>query len=422
MDKGFAKNLLTLITGTGLAQIISLLFVYLLTFFYTPLDYKDYAVFVGIVTIIGGVITLKYELVIPIVEKQEDAVNLVYLGFIITLVLSTLGFLTALLISLIFFDSLIIYVIIGSATVFFVGLYNILFHWALRKNDFKEISISRISQSTAGGLVHIVLGFIGFTKYGLPIGNFFNFNSGFFRLLRVFKVEKPIFNWSVAKDNLFKHKKYPLFSTLESIFLNGSQHVPIILIGFFYGSKAGIFVLCSRIMAAPVGLIGHNLQSLYLSEIGNCNNEDEIKKLTYIIINKTVIFGSIPILIISILGYFFADIFFPENWSGIGRFMIFISPWMNLSLVSKSFSIYYNYNNKQEINFYFNTILFASGVTSLILGNFYSFNLAIEFFCIVNFCIYLAYYVFSANRVGLFVNKVYLVILVQLILLLINLF
>lgn len=414
MKSVFAKKLITLLTGTGLAQIISLLFVYLLTFFYSPIDYKNYSIFVGIVTILGGIITLKYELAIPLVKKNEDAVSLVHLSILITTTLSIIIFITSYSISLLFLSDYLYYILIGAATIFFVGLYNILLHWALREEAFTEIAVSRVSQATIGGLAHTLLGFLGYTKYGLPIGNFFNFNAGFFRLLKVFRKQDIKPNWKLSKSNFYIFKKYPLFSTLESLFLNASQHAPIILMGIFYGAQAGIFMLCTRIMAAPVGLIGENLKSLYLSEIGKIeNNNTEVKALTENIINKTVLFGSIPILLISIFGYFFADIFFPSSWKGIGAFMLIIAPWMNLSVVSKSFSVYYNYTNKQEINFYFNAILFLSGVVTLVVGHHYNLSRSIEYFCIVNFLIYFVYYVISSIRLGIFIKKIYFITLIQ---------
>lgn len=413
MDNFFLKKLLTLLTGTGLAQIVSLFFVYILTFFYSPLDYKSYGVFVGIITIIGGIVTLKYELAIPLEKDDQDASSLVYLTFLTTSIITFLISIIALPISFLFFKEYIIYVIIGVPTIFATGLYNIFFHWALRENAFKDIAITRVSQASVGGIVHSTLGLLGLVKYGLPIGNFFNFSSGLLRLLKIFNFDSRRPNWVLSKKNFFKHKKYLTYSTLESFFLTSSQHVPTIIIGILYGTKAGLFMLCSRVIAAPVGLIGENLKSLYLAEIATYERHSEIRELTNSIVNKTVIFGNIPIVILSVSGFFFADIFFPDRWGGVGHFMLLVSPWMNMSLLSRSFSVYYNYTSEQEINFYLTITVFICGLSVLLLTNKFKPEYAIEAFCIINFIIYLIYYLYSAWKLKVSCKTPYIIILTQ---------
>ena len=80
----FSRNVFTLMTGTTIAQAIPIAISPILTRIYTPEDFGLLALFLAITIIIGSIANGRYELAIMLPEKDEDAINISALGFIIS--------------------------------------------------------------------------------------------------------------------------------------------------------------------------------------------------------------------------------------------------------------------------------------------------------------------------------------------------
>jgi O-antigen/teichoic acid export membrane protein len=134
----FTRNVLTLMTGTTIAQAIPIAISPILTRIYSPEDFGVFALFVAITSIFGTIANGRYELAIMLPKKDEDAINIFALGFIITTFISLL----LLILVLIFQDKIVdilknedirVWLYFVPLAVFFVGLYNILNYFNNRK-------------------------------------------------------------------------------------------------------------------------------------------------------------------------------------------------------------------------------------------------------------------------------------------------
>ena len=72
----FTRNVLTLMTGTTIAQAIPIAISPILTRLYTPKDFGVLALFVAITSIFGSIANGRYELAIMLPKKDEDAINI----------------------------------------------------------------------------------------------------------------------------------------------------------------------------------------------------------------------------------------------------------------------------------------------------------------------------------------------------------
>ena len=84
----FSQNVLTLMTGSTLSQAIPIAISPILTRIYTPEDFGLYAVYLAIITILGTIVSGRYELAIMLPKKDEDAINIFALGLVITICLT----------------------------------------------------------------------------------------------------------------------------------------------------------------------------------------------------------------------------------------------------------------------------------------------------------------------------------------------
>ena len=69
----FGRNVLTLMTGTTIAQAIPIAISPILTRIYTPEDFGVFALYISISTIFAVIVTGRYELAIMLPKKNKDA-------------------------------------------------------------------------------------------------------------------------------------------------------------------------------------------------------------------------------------------------------------------------------------------------------------------------------------------------------------
>ena len=77
---GFSKSLITLLTGTTLAQGITLLISPILSRLFTPHDFGVFGTFLSIVSAIALIASLRYEIAIVLPKKEDVAINLLALA------------------------------------------------------------------------------------------------------------------------------------------------------------------------------------------------------------------------------------------------------------------------------------------------------------------------------------------------------
>ena len=79
----FIKSILTLVTGSSIAQAITLLVTPILSRIYSPADFGVFTFFMAIVGAFALIATLRYEIAIMLPKKDQEAVNIVSLSLII---------------------------------------------------------------------------------------------------------------------------------------------------------------------------------------------------------------------------------------------------------------------------------------------------------------------------------------------------
>src|SRR5512136_775326 len=86
----FFTSVLKLVSGTTLAQLITILTAPIISRLFPPNAFGILSVFTSLITIVSVVICLRYEFAIVLPEKEEDAANLVGICALIALGISLL--------------------------------------------------------------------------------------------------------------------------------------------------------------------------------------------------------------------------------------------------------------------------------------------------------------------------------------------
>ena len=88
----FTRNVLTLMTGTTIAQAIPIAISPILTRLYTPEDFGVFALYIGIVAILSVFATGKYELAIMMPKDNQEAFSILLLSICISMFFSKFVF------------------------------------------------------------------------------------------------------------------------------------------------------------------------------------------------------------------------------------------------------------------------------------------------------------------------------------------
>lgn len=335
----FNQNVLTLITGTTIAQAIPIAVSPILTRINTPEDFGILSIFVAITAVFGSIANGRYELAIMLPKKDEDAINIFALGFIIvscvSLVLLLLvvvfnGYFTTLLGN----EEISFWLYFVPLVVFFTGLWNILNYFNNRRKNYKDLRNAAIIKSILSAIIQLSIGLIKQGPTGLISGQIF---SQFFANTKLLK--------NIIKDRLLvskirrlkilalakRYKDFPKHSMIPS-FLNTltSQYTSIMIPKMFSFAVGGYFFLAIKIVNLPATLISGAISQVYLQQISENKNRKIKNFAIFISTFKKLFLIALPI---SIIGYFLSPYIFPaifgKDWVISGEvakylFLIFL--------------------------------------------------------------------------------------------------
>jgi len=356
----FTKNVLTLMTGTTIAQAIPIAISPILTRIYTPEEYGVFALYTSIATIAAMAATGKYEMAIVLPKKDEDAINIFILSILISFFISLISF----IIVYIFNEQItnflgnkkvspLLYLI--PISVLLTGIYQSIRYWNNRKKYFKNLAINSVVQAGTGSSLNLGFGFFGFSSIGLVLGGILSQVVGVFFLGKLtWKMNSQIFS---AKNNikmlalLKKHKKLPMLTLpnalIDTFRMSG---INILIAKYFTLESLGQYSIAWRMVVTPAGIIGNSLSQVFFQKLATAKKY-ELYSLTAKFIAK----ASIIALPIYLIVYFFAvDIFtfvFGDNWELAGYIASALSPWLFFNFITSPISTLYIILNKQEVMF-----------------------------------------------------------------------
>ncbi len=384
----FSRNVLTLMTGTTIAQAIPIAISPILTRIYTPEDFGMFALYMSIASILSVIATGRYELAIMLPKKDEDAVNIVALSIIISFFVSFIAFLivyifNAQITSLLGNQDISNWLYFIPVTVLLTGVYQSFNYWSNRKKQYKRLANNRVIRSGTTATTNLGMGFGGFGSSGLILGGVLGQGVATSALGRmVWREDKGLLE-NISKLKMFammrKYKKLPMFN-LPNAVIDGFRlsGISILIAKFFTTATLGQFALAWKMVQTPMSLIGSSLSQVFFQKISSANKSDLNSLVKIFIIKASLI--ALPIFLII---YFFAvDIFiviFGENWKLAGEIASVMTPWLFLNFITSPISTLFIVLNRQD------TILIFSIIYMLVPLSIIYFLKELDFLVVLNY-------------------------------------
>lgn len=334
----FRRNVLTLMTGTTIAQALPIAVAPILTRIYTPDDFGVFALYMAVASIISVIATGRYELAIMLPHKDSDAANIVVLSILIALLTSLL-----VLVVVFLFNSPIARLLgnpqIGAwlylipVSVLITGIFQTMSYWNNRKKAFKRLSLSRILQSGGTASSQIIFGYSsGGLCGGLIVGSICGQCISISALIMNNWKEDLVLIQKINKirivANARKFKKFPKMSALGGLLDTASIQMPIFVITRIFGTAVtGMFGMTFKVLNMPMALISRSISQVLFQKVVTLNNKQP-ELLFNFILKIFFILLVIAIPFVAMFTLFGTELFtfvFGQKWAMAGNFATTLS-------------------------------------------------------------------------------------------------
>jgi O-antigen/teichoic acid export membrane protein len=336
----FLRHILTMVTGTALAQAIPLLVSPLLTRLYTPADFGVLSAVVAAAGILSVVSTLRYELAIVLPKDEAGAANLaaIALAAMVALCITTTiliaGFPDAAHHILSRASSYALVVPLLTALLSFSQLLSTA---ANREREYVTIATGSVLQQIVAALFSIGAGFAALPVNGLIVGRLSGYAIACVYYVR--RLASILERWVglVERPKLFEeattYRQFPFFNVPYSLVGSISREFLILAFTAMHQAEAaGYYGLARSVLTAPIGFLSTSLSQVFYKEAAVSIGTPEFKRLT---LNMLRYFGA-GLLPFFVLGWFWApDVFqlvFGTHWREAGNFAALLVPIGCLSL------------------------------------------------------------------------------------------
>jgi len=373
----FLGNVLILAGGTGVGQLIVVLATPALTRIYGPEEFGVLTVFISVLTMLLVISALRYDIAIPLPDKESIAISLMALGVFIVSGFSILTGIVLFLFkkqigALLSAPQIMVYLWwLLPVALFAGGIYQVFVYWHVRKKRYKALSQARVSQSLASagsqlGLGLLTTGSIGLTS-GYALGQLTAGGVLIWNLLKKDKGLQDKITRKNIKDAAFRYRRFPLISSWSALLNSGGLQLPsLLLITFFGAATAGWFGLAQRVAGIPISLIGYSVSQVYLGEASRLRNEDPaaMRQLFLRTALKLFFYVGFPMALGGMLAPWAFGFIFGEQWSASGWFIVALLPMFLGQIVAMPLSQSLNILERQDLQLYWD----ASRVLLVVLS------------------------------------------------------
>lgn len=335
-QSNFAKSVMTLMTGTGLAQLLPIVLSPVLTRLYTPQEFGVFALYGSICAILAVLVTGKYELAIVVPRHDGEAINLAAVTIVSSLVVSLI------LMSVILIWGASIAKLFGHPEVqswlylvpfatLILGCYYALNFWANRRSRYKHMAISRVVQSSASSAMQLAAGVSKVGLLGLILGQLLGQLLSTLYLIRSLpRDERSLFGRISLKRMRCvarRHIGYPKFMVPGQAMSVGATEMPLVLLTVFFGAGvAGLYSLAQRVMAAPLSLVANAIGDVYRQRAaGQYASHGECLDIFLGSFKRLVIFAFLPMLPVLLFGPWLFAFVFGDAWRTAGEIASLLS-------------------------------------------------------------------------------------------------
>jgi O-antigen/teichoic acid export membrane protein len=388
------SDTLKIVSGTAIAQVLNALATPFLARLYMPEEYGVFGTFTSFSLILSTIICLRYDIAIVLPKQDEDAVDLVRVSLISSIILSlVLGLLfTQSIVPLptqIISQSLLEYKWVLAFNLIGMGFFQTFTFWSTRQKRYWWLSLARIGSTVITIILQISMAFfLGSTAMGLIFG----FSAGFFisaliQFMPIWRKDFQIFFHSFSSlrlfENIKRYRKFPFVDSWNAILNAASWNlVPVLIFTLFSSSQAGYYSMAYRLIQVPVALISVAVGQVFYQHSSRVKeNENELVRIASSVLRRLTALGLFPALLLTIIGKDLFTVFLGATWAEAGIYVQIMGIWLFFWFLSNPFSVLTGVMERQELAVVIEIINLVCRVLAILIGSYFgSIYLALGLF------------------------------------------
>ena len=399
----YIKNILTMMSGVFLSQVVLFLGSLLLTRIFSPDHFGIAAFYLSIANILTVASTLRFEHSIILPKNDSDSYDSMIITKRIVIAFSVIIFSLILVLNDFLIDYLSKPQLEGwlyflPLIILFNAFFYIYRSWLVRIKKFKRISVGAIIKSIVLTIALIVGGYIYNNAVIFLIANIVaQLIETIYLSLIIKKKEYDSIN---AKEKLKEYNNFPRYSLPADLINTYTSQNPIIMFSFFFGDYVvGQFSLTQRVLGLPIKFIsGSTLEVFKQKAAEDYNNEGNCQRIFISTFKTLFLIAIIPTLIMYFIAPFLFTFMFGHDWveAGIYCKYLLIMFFLQFSVSPLSYTLYIA--GKQNYNLYWQIGLLIITSLGIYLGVHYnSPDISILGFSITYSLMYVVYFFMIYN-------------------------
>lgn len=406
MGSDFKKNLIKVVSGSLVAQVIPFIFAPVLSRIYTPEEFGYLGISLALISLLSVFLSFKYEQAILLPSKITEAKKVTSLSLhclIISLVVVSVFCLC--------YDQEIANLVglgeqkwliqILPFVLLVNGLYQILSVVAIREKEFTVVATNKVTMSLGNNFAKLGLGKLNYTSSGLIVGYFTGQLLGLLQMVRN-KGIRSYLNLERCSilEIVKKYRNFPQFDAPSALANTASQQAPVLLIGkYFGGDILGYYSMMQRLLLAPLNLISRSTLEVFKQRATeDYNNRGNCIVIYRKVLISLVLLGIVPSTVLFFFGSEIFSIYLGEEWVVAGEIAAIFAPALYLKFIVSPLSFTFYLANKQSIDLRIQ-LVFALLTVLIVVASALYFDYKIMILCIslLHSMLYLIYLFLSYN-------------------------
>ena len=395
----FQKNILTMLKGTILSQIIGMVGTLYIAKLYGPEAYGLYGLFISICSFISLVNTLQLDNLIikskSLYEAKSIMNSVIIVSIVITVIILILGVLGSMKFIITYSSPFIIFISTLTSIIFSLTTVNTSFLIFLKK--FKLISRLKVLTISLNIFLQLLF-YCFFSINGLIYGYILSIFILLVLQSLLNKKHYQLVSINLLKDIFKKETSIIKYYFPSSLINNLANNItPILFISYFSLSEYGVYQLSIKILSVPIFILSSSITSVYFEKASKIYLLNPIKLYPFtknIILNNLKI-GIAMLILINTVGIYILEIFFDKNWGNIRIIIFLLSFLIGIKLIFIPVSDLVIILKKNKSNLIFNIYLLISSLISIYLGSKFETLIGtiffISFFGTVGYLMFLLY-------------------------------
>jgi len=390
----FRRRVSEALIGTALAQALPVVASLILARLFNPAAFGDYAAWLGIVTVLAVLLTLRLEASLAVLADGEERLRGMGSTVAVTLIASLVVFgmvwmyVHSTSLPGVFDDASLWLLAVPAASA--VALNSCWQSWAAAEGWYRRLGVLRIGLAACVSLAQVSSGFVSSDAEALSLAHL----AGAVLSLVIAQVVAPLRLRALAdgaagvRAFIASQRNLVVYSLPADVVNNASAQLPTLLVlGKFGPGAAGQLALAQRIVGAPISLLGRSVLDVFkrhASEAyrlrGECRSE-YLEALRLLLALALV--GSAGLALFSLFGF---NLIFGEEWNGAGETVLLLLPLVAVRFVASPLTYMVYIAEKQRVDLVWQMALLVSTVATL--SAFQSYRAAIAAYSVAYAILY----------------------------------